>query len=146
MRSVVPALDEASRRSRVQAFGELERFLAEAGEARLTLAEIERGAEPRGRELLRLLLQAHIDARGDGDVGDAIIVQLPEGPVRLGYKRRYARPVLTLFGEVRVTRMGLLGAGAPGDLPIGSRAQAARADLQLRMPAAAAAGRCLLAV
>ena len=37
--------------------------------------------------------------------------QLPEGRVRLGYKRRYARPVLTLFGEVRITRMGY---GAPG--------------------------------
>ncbi|MGB0092112.1 MAG: hypothetical protein WBP81_06215 [Solirubrobacteraceae bacterium] len=34
----------------------------------------------------------HIDARGDGDVGEAIIAQLPEGRVRLGYKRRYARP------------------------------------------------------
>jgi len=108
MRSVGLAPDEAGG---LQAFGELERFLAEAGEARLALSDIERGAEPRGRELLRRLLQAHIDARGDGDVGEAIIAQLREGPVRLGYKRRYARPVLTLFGDVRITRMGY---GAPG--------------------------------
>src|SRR6266542_2525549 len=107
MRSVGPALDEAGG---LEAFGELERFLAEAGEAGLVCSEVERGAEACGRELLRLLLQAHIDARGDGDVGEAIIVGLPAGPVRLGYKRRHTRPVLTLFGEVRVTRVGY---GAP---------------------------------
>ena len=122
MRSVGPALDEAGG---LQAFGELERFLAQAGEARLALSDIERGAEPRGRELLRLLLQAHIDARGDGDVGEAIIVQLPEGPVRLGYKRRYARPVLTLFGEVRVTRMGYAAPGHQAIYPL---------DRELRLP------------
>jgi hypothetical protein len=115
MRSVGPALDEAGG---VQAFGELERFLAEAGEARLALSDLERGAEPRGRELLRLLLQAHIDARGDGDVGEAIIAQLPEGRVRLGYKRRYARPVLTLFGEVRITRMGYAAPGRQAIYPL----------------------------
>ncbi|MCA1701635.1 MAG: hypothetical protein LC790_23180, partial [Actinobacteria bacterium] len=122
MRRVPPALDEAGG---LQAFEELERFLAEAGEARLALAQIERGAEPRGRELLRLLLQAHIDARGAGEVGEAIIAQLPEGPVRLGYKRRHSRPVLTLFGEVRVTRVGY---GAPGQQAIHPL------DRELRLP------------
>jgi hypothetical protein len=108
MRSVGQAPDEASA---LDAFGELERFLAEAGEARLSLSGLERGAEPRGRELLRLALQAHIDERGEGDVGEAIIVQGADGPVRLAYKRRHTRPVLTLFGEVRVTRIGY---GSPG--------------------------------
>lgn len=123
MRSVGPALDGAGG---VQAFGELERFLAEAGEARLALSDLERGAEPRGRELLRVLLQAHIDARGDGDVGEAIIAQLSEGPVRLGYKRRYARSVLTLFGEVRVTRMGYAAPGHQAVYPL---------DRELGLPA-----------
>lgn len=122
MRSVGPALDEAGG---LEAFGELERFLSEAGEARLALSDLERGAEPRGRELLRLLLQAHIDARGDGDVGEAIIAQLGEGPVRLSYKRRHTRPVLTLFGEVRITRVGY---GAPGQQAIHPL------DRELRLP------------
>jgi hypothetical protein len=108
MRSVGEALDQAGAR---QAFGELERFLAEALEARLSLSGLERGSEPRGRELLRLAMQAHIDERGDGDVGEAIILQRAAGPVRLAYKRRHTRRVLTLFGELRVTRIGY---GAPG--------------------------------
>jgi len=74
---------------------------------------------------VRLLLQAHVDSRGDGDVGEAIVLQRPDGPVRLGYKRRHSRPVLTLFGEVRVTRMSY---GAPGCKAIHPL------DRQLRLP------------
>jgi hypothetical protein len=111
--------------SGIEAFSELERFLENAVLAHAGLTEVERESERRGRELLRLLLQAHLDARGDGDVGDAISVEGPERPVRLGYKRRYARPVLTLFGEVRVTRMGY---GAPGHQAIYPL------DRELRLP------------
>ncbi|MCA1681029.1 MAG: hypothetical protein LC777_19865, partial [Actinobacteria bacterium] len=105
-------MDEQARpASGIEAFWELERFLEGAALARLGLGEVERQSEQRGRELLRLALQAHIDSRGDGDVGEAVVVAGPDGPVRLGYKRRHTRPVLTLFGEVRVTRIGY---GAPG--------------------------------
>ena len=75
------------------------------------LSELERGSEHRGRELARLELQAHLDRRGDGDIGKAIVIGGGEGPIRLAYKRLHTRPVLTLFGEVRVCRMGY---GAPG--------------------------------
>jgi hypothetical protein len=122
MRSVGRTLDEASG---LDAFAELERFLADAGEARLALSELERGSERRGRELLRVALQAHIDARGEGDAGEAIVIQRSEGPVRLAYKRRHTRPVLTLFGEVRVTRIGY---GAPGRQAIHPL------DRELRLP------------
>ena len=97
--------------SGAEAFQELERFLSDAAEAHLGLSELERGSERRSRELVRLSLQAHVDARGDGDVGDAIVVSGPGGPVRLAYKRLHTRSILTLFGEIRVTRMGY---GAPG--------------------------------
>jgi hypothetical protein len=63
MRTVGPAVEAASG---LEAFEELERFLSEAEEARLGLSELERGSERRGRELLRLSLQAHLDSRGDG--------------------------------------------------------------------------------
>ena len=59
--------------SGIEAFWDLERFLQGAADARLGLPEIERESERRGRELLRLALQAHVDARGDGDVGEAIV-------------------------------------------------------------------------
>lgn len=97
--------------SGAEAFQELERFLSDAAEAHLGLSELERGSERRSRELVRLSLQAHVDSRGDGDVGDAIVVSGPDGPVRLAYKRLHTRSILTLFGEIRVTRMGY---GAPG--------------------------------
>lgn len=97
--------------SGIDAFWDLERFLEGAVEARLGLPEVERESGRRGRELVRLALQAHIDSRGEGDVGQAIVAQGADGPVRLAYKRLHTRPVLTLFGEVRVTRMGY---GAPG--------------------------------
>jgi hypothetical protein len=109
----------------IEAFWELERFLESAARARLGLSEIERESEQRGRELLRRTLQAHIDARGDGDVGRAITVQRPDGPVRLAYKRRHTRLLLTLFGQVRITRIGY---GAPG------REAIHPLDQQLRLP------------
>jgi len=94
--------------SGIDAFRDLERYLSGAVGG---LAEIERESERRGREILRLALQAHIDARGDGDIGQAIVAAGEDGPVRLARKRVHARPVITLFGEVRVTRVGY---GAPG--------------------------------
>jgi hypothetical protein len=111
--------------SGTDALGALERFLDGAAKEGLGLCEVERESERRGRELVGLVLQAHVDSRGDGDVGEAILVQRPDGPVRHGYKRRHTRPVLTLFGEVRVTRMSY---GAPGAAAIHPL------DRQLRLP------------
>ncbi|MGB0092209.1 MAG: hypothetical protein WBP81_06710 [Solirubrobacteraceae bacterium] len=56
-------------------------------------------------------MQAHVDARGDGDVGAAIVLVGEDGPLRLAHKRVHSRPLVTLFGELRITRMGY---GAPG--------------------------------
>ena len=97
--------------SGLEALRDLERFLSDAAEAHLGLSELERGSERRSRELVRLSLQAHVDSR-EGDVGDAIIIAGHDGqPVRLAYKRPHTRSVLTLFGELRITRIGY---GAPG--------------------------------
>jgi hypothetical protein len=105
-------MDEQARpASGIEALSDLERFLEGAGQARVALGDVERGAERRGREMVRLLLQAHIDSRGDGDVGEAIVAHGPDGPVRLAYKRRHTRAVLTLFGPVSISRIGY---GAPG--------------------------------
>ncbi|MGH9223807.1 MAG: ISKra4 family transposase, partial [Acidimicrobiales bacterium] len=97
--------------SGLEAFWNLERFLSAAASERLGMAEIERGSEQRGREIVRALLQAHLDGRGDGDVGPAIVLAGPGGAVRLGHRRSHTRRLLTLFGEVTVTRVGY---GAPG--------------------------------
>lgn len=112
--------------SALEAFRDLERFLSDGAEAHLGLSELERGAERRSRELVRLSLQAHVDARGEGDVGEAITVAGQDGqPLRLAYKRSHTRSVLTLFGELRVTRIGY---GAPGHAAVHPL------DAELRLP------------
>jgi hypothetical protein len=94
----------------LEALRDLECFLSDAGRARLGLSALEHGAEQRGRELARLELQAHIDSRGQGDVGEAILIPGPQGPLRLAYRRTRSRRILTIFGQVTVSRTGY---GAP---------------------------------
>jgi hypothetical protein len=112
--------------SGIEAFWELEQFLEGAASARLGLSEIERESERRGRELVRLALQAQIDSRGDGDVGEAITVLGPDGPVRLSYRRTRMRHILTVFGRVSLTRLGY---GAPGEATVYP------SDAELQLPA-----------
>ncbi|GAC1574358.1 MAG: hypothetical protein NVS3B18_07930 [Candidatus Dormibacteria bacterium] len=89
------------------------------------MSELERESERQGREILRLALQAHIDARGDGDVGAAIMVDGEPQPQRLTHKRLHTRPLVTLFGEVRVTRLGYGARGQDAIHPL---------DAELRLP------------
>jgi hypothetical protein len=116
--------EQASPASGVQALWELERFLEAATKARSGLSEIERGAERRGRELVRVTVQAQLDALGDGDVGDAIRLA-GERPVRLAYKRVRSRRLLSIFGELKLTRIGY---GAPGERTVYPL------DQELRLP------------
>lgn len=118
-----PASDEAPA---TEAFCDLERWFSEAGAGELGLGEIERESERRGRELLRLMLQAHLDARGDGDVGRALLIDGPEGPRTLRRGRAHARRLSTLFGEVSVSRAAYRAPGRPSIHPL---------DRELRLPA-----------
>ena len=83
-------------RAALEAFCDLERYLASGAEAHRGLSEIERESETRGREVVRRSLQAHLDARGDGDVGDAIVVGGADGPVVASHKRRHTRSLITI--------------------------------------------------
>jgi len=70
----------------------------------LTHSELERELEKRGRELMRLLLQAHLDVRGPGEaVGP---VQGSDGIAREHEHHHHERGLETAFGEVRVERFG----------------------------------------
>lgn len=108
-----------------EALGDLDRYLDRAGRRRLGLAELERESVTRVREIGRLSLQAHVDARGEGDVGAALVVHGAAGPVRLAYKRRHTRRIVTMVGELTVTRIGY---GAPGQASIHPL------DAELRLP------------
>ena len=103
----------------------MEAFLARSAKAHAGLPELERESERRGREVCRLALQVHLDTRGHGDVGAALVLDSPAGPVRLTHKRLHARRLLTIFGEVKLTRMGYGARGQPSIHPL---------DAQLCLP------------
>ena len=90
-------------------FDSLEKWLYSSEAHSLPLRGVEVAEQRRGRELLRLLLQAHVESRGDGDVGVAIRVREPHNPnVQLIYthKREHIRHLITIFGEIHVKRIG----------------------------------------
>ncbi|HYN63762.1 MAG TPA: ISKra4 family transposase, partial [Candidatus Limnocylindrales bacterium] len=110
----------------LEAFWDLERWLSGAAAERLCLPAVERESERRGRELLRILLQNHIDSRGTGDVGWALECPGPDGPTLLTRKRPHPRRLLTIFGAVSITRTGYAAAGQASIHPL---------DAELQLPA-----------
>ncbi|MCX7125595.1 MAG: ISKra4 family transposase [Gammaproteobacteria bacterium] len=81
--------------------------LTDALQARHTSAmkfsDVEKLIENDGRELLRLLLQAHIDSRGDCDIG--AFIDGMDG-IRRTHKRIGERQIKSIFGAVQCERMG----------------------------------------
>jgi hypothetical protein len=90
-------------------FSTMESFLMSNDAKKLTHSELERELEKRGRELMRSLLQAHLDVRGPSEaVGP---VEGSDGIVR-EQERLHERGLETIFGEVQVRRMGYGAEGA----------------------------------
>src|SRR5450432_3840327 len=94
------------------AFRQLETWLTSDEADGLSEAQVEDQLQQRGRELLLLLLQAHLRRRGSGDVGPALQVYSPPTPdatpgdvggIRHGGKRHHDRTLRTVFGDVRVS-------------------------------------------
>src|SRR6266851_33389 len=128
------------------AFAELEHWLSSHAAAAHKLHVIETEEERRGREILRLMLQAHINSRGDGDVGDQLTV-LPIGsqqPIAYRHKRLRSRGYVSLFGAVCVTRMEYSAPGQrnlyPLDASLGLPARSYSYQIQRRLVKAAVKG------
>jgi hypothetical protein len=108
-----------------------ERFWALAGwlfgeQARgLEHAQLEARLEADGRELIRTLLQDHLDLRCDSERRLELVVGA-EGARRPNVERSHARALETVFGEVEVTRLAYRARGAENLYP---------ADAQLNLPA-----------
>ena len=96
----------------------LEAWLASGVVLQLPLHEVEAQQQTKGREVQRRLLQAHLQHRGDGDVGPALRVQQETGEALYTHRRRGARSLKTIFGPVEVVRMGNSRNGAPGIYPL----------------------------
>src|SRR5215467_15996532 len=71
-------------------FALLQSWLSSSATLQLPLHAIEAQQSDKGREVLRLLLQAHLQQRGDGDVGPTLLV--PSGHAQLLYAHRRLGP------------------------------------------------------
>jgi hypothetical protein len=81
----------------------------------MTHSDVEALLEVEGRELLRRLLQAHLDERSPGSVAEPV-----RGADRRAHthQRTQTRHLMTIFGEVEVTRTGYGGHGTPSLHPL----------------------------
>lgn len=120
------------------AFRQLETWLTSDEAHRVSEAHVEEQLEQRGRELLRLLLQAHLRQRGPGQVGPALrVFATPTAPpdrasagpppdgVRHGEQRLHERTLHTILGEVTIARTAYVAAGQASVHPL---------DEQLQLP------------
>jgi len=71
-------------------------------------SDLETGLEVEGRELLRRLLQAHLDERSPGTVAEPVVGA--DGRTQT-HQRTQTRRLMTIFGGVEVTRTGYGGHG-----------------------------------
>jgi hypothetical protein len=105
-------------------FAEPEEWLSGPGAGRLTHAELEEQLDARGRELLRLLHQDHLDLRAAREERRAGVTGA-DGITRTRAETGHQRGLITVFGEVTVTRMAYRAPGAANLHP---------ADAQLNLP------------
>jgi len=99
-------------------FALLQSWLASGSALQLPLHEMECRQQNRGREVQRLLLQAHLRQRGNGDVGPALHLHQPDGKLLYSHRRLGARSLTTVFGTVELVRMGYSRPGVPGIFPL----------------------------
>jgi len=115
-------IESRKRDSAREYFFELERNLMSEGTRSKSVGEVEEELYTGIMELGRRLIQKHIDARGDGHVGEAIC---REDGKRLSHKRLGTRHLETLFGEVEVDRVGYSHHGEASIFP---------KDIQMSLP------------
>jgi hypothetical protein len=107
-------------------FQALEAWLMSEESRRLPLHAVEREQEHRGREIQRLLLEAHVAQRGTGDIGPAVEVGATDSPgegALHAHRRLDPRCPQTIFGEISVERTGYCRAGAATVHPLDDELQ-----------------------
>src|SRR5229473_811857 len=98
-----------------QQFCFLEDWLSAPPTLQLPLHQIERQQELKGRDLQRLLLQTHIQQRGNGDVGPALRVTEQSTTFLYTHRRLQRRTLKTIFGPIHIDRIGY-GRGGVGSI------------------------------
>jgi hypothetical protein len=111
---IFEVIESSKRDSAQEYFFELERTLMSEDTQSKSIGEVEEEIYTKILELGRRLIQEHVDARGDGHVGEALC---REDGKRLSHKRLGTRHLETLFGEVEVERMGYSDRGESSIFP-----------------------------
>lgn len=93
------------------AFGELEGWVMSAEACGLPEHEVERQIDTRGRDVMRLMLQAHLNRRGTGRVGPALRVVRPESETIQAEARIDERKIVSIFGDVTARRSAYAALG-----------------------------------
>ncbi len=128
------------------AFVDLEYWLYSQSSATHRLDAVEVEQERRGREVFRLMLQAHINSRGDGDLGQGLAVRQPGSSQDILYhhKRLRSRGLVSVFGAVSITRMEYSAPGQtslyPLDAALGLPSRSYSYEIQRRLVKAAIKG------
>lgn len=101
--SALPAQTDEPFAAARELYSKMESYLMSKDARSLTHSELERELEKRGCELMRSLLQAHLEVRGPGEaVGP---VEGSDGVARED-ERLHERGLETVFGKVEVQRVG----------------------------------------
>lgn len=130
------------------AFRSLETWMFSEAALALPIAELERRQEELSREANRLLLQAHLERRGTGDLGPGLeVVRDEEGGERrevLYSRRLHSRQIRSIFGKVSAIRTGYGGKKRQGFHPLDADLQLPRKsftqEVQRRVSVAAVQG------
>lgn len=121
MKPQVLPVEEAFDAAR-EKFEEIVEQLCSSRALEMAHGELETLINAEGMEVLRRLLQGHLDIRGIGDVGAS--VKGSDGVVR-SHRRLGSRRLISIFGEVNVTRMRYGGRGTTSLQPL---------DAELNLP------------
>ena len=103
-------------------FAQLIEFLRSGQSRELNHTELEATLNERGRELMRVLFQSHVDSRGPGPAAGPVC---GADGVERSERRLHERGLSTVFGEVRIKRLGYGASGVESLHPL---------DAQLNLP------------
>lgn len=106
-----------------KAFADLEGWAMSEQTLRLPEHEVEAEMEHRGREVMRLMLQVHMNRRGTGRVGPALTVVRPEDETRHEEKRVDPCKIVSIFGDVKARRTAYAAPGRESVHPLDETAQ-----------------------
>ena len=99
---------------------EMGRWAVSGESIRLAEHEVEQEIERRSREVSRLVLQAHVSARGIGHVGPVLSVEGPSAEEAQQFRARavHTRELTSIFGTIDVSRQAYMATGESSIHPL----------------------------